>query len=109
MREQFADLAGALRWQPREYIAQVGIRVVPVHARGLDQTHHGGRPLARAQRTREQPVVAPNGNLGVILPMSGKKSKSSTAGMRSMVVVFDGNTANSERQVMLFTSKLHRA
>ena len=32
VRQQFVDPTGALRWQPREDILQVGIRVVPIHA-----------------------------------------------------------------------------
>ena len=32
VRQQFVDPIGALRWQPREDILQVGIRVVPIHA-----------------------------------------------------------------------------
>ena len=31
---------------------------MPVELGTLDQAHHGRRPLARAQRAREQPIIA---------------------------------------------------
>ena len=62
MRQQFANPAGAMRGQAGEHIAQVGVRVVPVHARRLHQAHHGCCPLARAQAAGKQPVVPANGN-----------------------------------------------
>ena len=48
MREQLADLARPLRRQAREYIFQIGIRVVTVKARRLDQAHDRRRPFAAA-------------------------------------------------------------
>ena len=57
MRQQFLNSAGLVRGQPGEYILMVGIRVVPVHTRRLDQAHDGGGPLTRAQAADEQPVV----------------------------------------------------
>ena len=62
MRQQLLDPAGPVRGQPREHVLQVGIGVVPVHARRLHQTHHRRRPLARTQAPGEQPVVSPNRN-----------------------------------------------
>jgi hypothetical protein len=82
---------------------------LPIDACRVDQAHDRRGALSRSQAAGEQTIRSSNCNLGVFLPMSGKKSKSSTAGIRSMGVVFDGNTANSERQVMLFTSRSLRA
>lgn len=62
MRQQLLNPAGPMRGQAREHILQVGIRVVPVHARRLHQAHHHRRPLARTQVPGEQPVVSPNRN-----------------------------------------------
>ena len=67
MRQQFVDAAAQVRGQPCENILQIRVEVVPVHARRLDQAHDGGRTLARAKATGEQPVAPANRNLGVIL------------------------------------------
>ena len=56
------DAAGSLYGQSRHHIAQVGVRVVPINARRLDQTHDRCRPLARTQAASEEPVVTTNGN-----------------------------------------------
>ena len=40
--------------QARQHVLQVGIGVMPVHARRLHQAHHRGRALARAQASGEQ-------------------------------------------------------
>ena len=48
MRQQLADLARPLRRQSREYIFQIGIRVVTVEACRLDQAHNRRRPFAAA-------------------------------------------------------------
>ncbi|UVM69664.1 hypothetical protein LOY34_04400 [Pseudomonas sp. B21-009] len=34
----------------------VGIRIMPIHARRLDQTHDSSRPFATAKRSGKQPV-----------------------------------------------------
>ena len=58
MWQQILNAVGALHGQACHHIAQVGIRVMPVHARRLDQTHDGGGALARAQAASEEPVLA---------------------------------------------------
>ena len=85
------------------------MRVMPIEFCGLNQTHDGSCPFSRPQAAGEEPVGASDGNLGVILPMSGKKWKSFTAGMHSSVVVFEGNTASTERPATWFTSRLNPA
>ena len=62
MRQQLFHPAGPVRGQPGQYILEVGLGVVPIHARRLHQAHHGRRPLARAQAAREQPIGSANGN-----------------------------------------------
>ncbi len=58
MWQKLANLAGALYGQACHHIAQVGIRVVAIHSRWLDQAHDCCRPLAGAQAACEEPVVA---------------------------------------------------
>ena len=62
MRQQIFDLAGLVRGQPGQDVLEVGIRVVPVHARRLDQAHDGGCALARAQRASKEPIGPTLGN-----------------------------------------------
>ena len=48
MRQQLVNLTRPLRRQSRENVLQIGIRIVAVHARGLDQTHDRRRPFSTA-------------------------------------------------------------
>ena len=59
MGKQLCDLTGPLRGQPLQYVPEVLVGIVPVELGRLDQAGDGGRPLARLQRSREQPVLAP--------------------------------------------------
>ncbi len=95
MGQQLCDLAVLLCGQPHQDILEVGVRVMPVKPGALDQAHDGSGALAGAQRSGEQPVRAAHGKLRVILPMSGKKLKSSIAGIRCMDVASGANTASS--------------
>jgi len=78
---------------------------MPIDLGALNQAHHGGSTLTGAQRPCKKPIVTPQGNLAVILPMSGRSWKFSIAGMRSMVVGFDASTASTELPVRWFTSR----
>lgn len=44
MRQQLCDLTGPLRRQSLQHILEIGMRIMPVHARRLDQTHDGRSP-----------------------------------------------------------------
>lgn len=59
MRQQLRNLTGPLRRQTRQHIFEIGIRVMPVVARRLDQTHDRSRTFTTAQRPGEEPVLAP--------------------------------------------------
>ena len=50
-------------------------------------------------------AMAPFYDLPVILPISGRRSKSITVGIRCMGAVFDGTTLSSVSPVGLFTSR----
>lgn len=52
MRQQLPDLTGPLCRQPCQHIFEIGIRIMPIHSRRLDQIHVGsmfilnaGKPL----------------------------------------------------------------
>lgn len=42
MRQQVGDLMVFLRRQPRDHVLQIGVRIVAIEPRRLDQTHDGG-------------------------------------------------------------------
>lgn len=39
MRQQLPNFAGFMAGQAREYIFEIGIWIMPIHSRRLDQTH----------------------------------------------------------------------
>ena len=62
MRQQLVNLTRPMCGQSRQHIFEIGIWIVPVHARRLDKAHDSRRSLARAQATGEQPVRSAKGN-----------------------------------------------
>lgn len=56
MRQQFLHATGLVRGQAREHVLEIGIRVMPVHARRLHQAHDGRGPLPRTQAAGKLPV-----------------------------------------------------
>lgn len=48
VRQQLDQSAGLLRRQSCEHILEIGIRIMPIHARRLDQAHDCRRPFAAA-------------------------------------------------------------
>ncbi|KWC46450.1 hypothetical protein WL51_29500 [Burkholderia ubonensis] len=61
------------------------IRLDAVRLARLDQGVQVGAGLRAGNRIREQPVLAADGKLAFILPLSGKKLKSIIVGIRCMV------------------------
>lgn len=45
MRQQLPDLISQLFWQSRQHILEIGMRIMPIHARRLDQAHDRRRPF----------------------------------------------------------------
>ncbi|KVD48510.1 hypothetical protein WI86_17600 [Burkholderia ubonensis] len=66
-------------------VFQVDTRVDPVELARPDQAIHRGGPLAPAVGADEQIVFASERKLAFILPISGRKLKSITVGIRCMV------------------------
>jgi hypothetical protein len=61
----------------------------------LDDGQDIGDALAALVGAGEEPIFSSNCHLPDILPISGKKSRSITAGMRFMVGMSDATTASS--------------
>ena len=86
MRQQLLDSAVQLGRQSGEHILEVGPRVMPIELCRLQQAHHHCGTLAGQFAADEQPVLSTKRNHRVILPMSGKRLRFSTAGTRCMGV-----------------------
>ena len=82
MRQQLVDATCRMRGQALENVPEVDVRIVPIDPSRVHQAHHRRGAFARPQAAGEQPVGSADGNRWVILPMSGKKLRSSTAGTR---------------------------
>lgn len=50
---QVVQLACSVSWQPRQYVLQVTVRIMPVHARRLDHAHDNRRSFTTAQRIHQ--------------------------------------------------------
>ena len=85
MRQQLTDGRHLVRGQPLEHVGQVRQRVKAVEPRRVHQRHHRRGAFAAAQAAGEQPIRPSDGQFQFILPMSGRKLRSSTVGMHSTV------------------------
>src|ERR1700740_656803 len=66
----------------REHIAQIGLRIDGVHFAGFDERGNDRPVLPAAVGAGEEMVFAPERNLAVILPISGRTLWSNIAGIR---------------------------
>ena len=105
---QFVGL-GSPGDDPLQDVGEIVERLDTVELAAVDQGI-GDRPTASTGiRSGEQPVLAAQGQLGVILPMSGRKWLSIIVGIRFTAVGSGGNTANIVRMVTSFMSRPRRA
>jgi hypothetical protein len=82
VRQEFLEIAGALSRQAFEHVGEVAVGIMSVELCGLDQAHHGGGALARAQRSSEQPVgcgLSLEGRPASGVAMTGAKMSTSRA------------------------------
>ena len=86
---------------PAEHVGEPGLRIDVVELGRADQ--QGSGALAVAITTGEQIILAADGNHAVILPISGKKLRSMTAGTRCMGAGFGDNMSSGVPSVKLFT------
>ena len=88
---------------PAQHVGEPGLRVDVVELGGLDQGVDGSGTTAARVGAGEGPVLAADGNLAVILPISGRMSSSIIAGIHctgGACVVF---RASGAHQVMSCT------
>jgi hypothetical protein len=88
-----------------EDVGEPGLWVDGVQLRCFDQGIGGRGRLAAALGADEKVVLAADGNRAVILPMSGRKLKSITAGMCFMGGAFAASIRSGALAGRSFTSK----
>jgi hypothetical protein len=92
-----------------EHRAQVGFGIEAVELGGADQGVERGGPFPAGIGTGEEKILSSERNGTVILPISGKKSPSTTAGMGSMDVGSKSTALNPVAPERWSTSKRRRA
>jgi hypothetical protein len=88
-----------------EQVGDVELRVEAVELGAFDQRVHRGGAASTGVGAGEQPVLAANRNRPVILPMSGRRSRSAIAGTHSMGVAFDASMLSGAPAARSFTSR----
>jgi hypothetical protein len=91
-----------------EHIGEIALRVEAIKLGGLDQRIHGGGAMAAGIGAGEQIILAANGNRAVILPNSGRKLRSITAGTRCMGAGCGTSTSNGWPSAKSFMSSAAR-
>ena len=76
------DSLGRMVGQSREHVCEPGVRINVVELAGLDQRIDSRGSASPFIGACKEPVLASDGNLAVILPMSGRMSWSDIAGIR---------------------------
>lgn len=90
-----------------EHVGQIGLRIDAVHLGRLDDRHGTRQGLRAGVSASEEPIFSSDSNLPNILPISGKKSRSITAGTRCMVglsAVITGSNAADPTSSLLSTN-----
>ena len=91
--------------KPGEHVGEVGGRIDAVQLAALDQRGQDRPVLGAFIRAGEQGVLAVQRNRPVILPISGRRSRSGIAGTLSMVAASGASGASSAEPGRLFTSR----
>lgn len=94
---------------PSKDVGEPGLRISATELGRLDQRVHGGGPLAAAIGAGEDPRPSTEGDRAVILPMSGRKSKSAIGGTHSTGAVFAGSMLSDAWAARSFTSRWRTA
>jgi hypothetical protein len=103
--QQFGDPLGRMIRQPREHIDEPSLRVDVVELGGLDERVDGGGAMAAFVGACEGPILSPERNLALILPISGRMSSFTIAGIRCTGKVRVAFRSSDARAVSSCTSR----
>ncbi len=90
-REEFGNAPRRVVSEAGEHVGEVGLRVETIELGAFDQRIDCGGTAAAGIGAGEQIIFAANGNRRFILPISGRRSKSTIAGTRCMDAGFGGS------------------
>ena len=88
-----------------EHVGDIVLRVETVELGGLDQGIVCRGAAAAGIGAGKQIIFTANGNRPVILPMSGRRSRSIIPGTHSMDAAFDASMSSGALVVRSFTSR----
>ena len=88
-----------------QYIGKPSLRIDTVEFRRADQGVHCSRSLTATVGTGEKPCAAPESDRPVILPISGRRSRSIIAGTHSMGAAFAANMSSGAPAATSFMSR----
>ena len=103
--QQFVEFRGWMIGDAAEHVGEPSLRIDVIQLGGLDQREHRGGAASTGIGAGEQPVLAADRNRPVILPMSGRRSRSIIAGTHIMGDAFVANMSSGAPAVMSFTSR----
>ena len=101
---QLVDFAGWMIGRPCKHVSEPGARIDIIELAGLNQRINRCRATAALVGAGEGPVAAADGNRPVILPISGRRSRSIIVGIRFTGSAFGGSTASGAAAGSAFTS-----
>ena len=105
-RQQFIEAVDGMPVDhAREHVAQVGVGFDAVEFAGLDQRADDCPSIAATVTPGKEMVLAPECNRPVILPMSGRRSRSIIPGTHSMDAAFDASMSSGALVARSFTSR----
>ena len=102
-RQQLVDPVDRVVRNAFEHVAQVRLRVKAVQFGRADQRVERGSALATGIGAGEQPVLAADRQSPDILPISGRKSQSTTGGILCTAARSGGSTASNALAGSSFT------
>ena len=103
--QELVQLGSRVIIDPAEHIGEPGLRIDVVELGGLDQGEHRSGPFPTPIGAGEQPRAAADGNRPVILPISGRRSKSIIDGTHSMGAAFAANMSSGAPAAMSLMSR----
>ena len=103
--QQFGDLPGRVIGDAGEHVGKIVLRVEAVEFGAFDQRVERSGAAAAGIGAGEQVILAADRNRSVILPMSGRKSRSITAGMHSTGAVSGASMSNGAPAARSFMSR----
>jgi hypothetical protein len=102
-RQEFVKAVAGMVGNAIEHVAQVGLRVDAAQLGGADQGVDDRRAATAGIGAEVQEVLSSDRNRRVILPMSGRKLKSFTAGIPCTAVASGASTATCDSLFMVCT------